>query len=100
MRIAMFTNTYLPHVGGVAESVRRLAEDCRSQGHAVCVIAPEYPDMQTNETDVVRVPALQNFNGSDFSMSLPAPFLGFCLGVGGKLLSGAAGIAAPLLTRC
>jgi glycosyltransferase involved in cell wall biosynthesis len=71
----MFTNTYFPHVGGVAESIRRLAEDCRAQGHAVCVVTPEYPGSPENEEDVIRVPALQNFNGSDFSVSLPAPFL-------------------------
>ncbi|MDY0093626.1 MAG: glycosyltransferase [Candidatus Vecturithrix sp.] len=73
MKIAMFTNTFTPHVGGVAESVKRLTEDCRNAGHDVCVIAPEFADMPENEHDVVRVPAIQNFNGSDFSVSLPAP---------------------------
>ena len=75
MNIAMFTNTYLPHVGGVANSVRRLTEDCRERGHHVCVVAPEFPDMPDEEKEIIRVPAIQNFNGSDFSVSLPAPFL-------------------------
>jgi glycosyltransferase involved in cell wall biosynthesis len=75
MNIAMFTNTYLPHVGGVAESVHRLAEDCRKAGHHVYIVAPEFPDMPVHEKDVIRVPALQEFNGSDFSVSLPAPIL-------------------------
>ncbi len=75
MKIAMFTNTYYPHVGGVAKSVQRLAEDCRKKGHEVRIAAPEFPDMPQHEPDVIRIPAIQNFNGSDFSMSLPSPIL-------------------------
>ncbi|MDZ7770425.1 MAG: glycosyltransferase [Woeseiaceae bacterium] len=76
MRIGMFTNTYLPHVGGVARSVSALAADLRSLGHDVTVIAPtfEKADQVFKIVDhVVRVPAIQNFNGSDFSASVPAP---------------------------
>ena len=71
MRIAMFTNTYLPHVGGVARSVKTLEDECRKRGHEVCVIAPE-SDMAEESPDVLRVPAIQNFNGSDFSVRLPS----------------------------
>ncbi|MBD3309026.1 glycosyltransferase [candidate division KSB3 bacterium] len=73
MKIVMFTNTYLPHVGGVANSVQQLAEDCRRRGHEVLIVAPEFPDMPAQERHVVRLRAIQNFNGSDFSVSLPAP---------------------------
>ena len=31
----MFTNTYLPHVGGVARSVKTLEDACRRFGHDV-----------------------------------------------------------------
>jgi len=71
MRIAMFTNTYLPHVGGVARSVKTLEDECRRRGHEVRVIAPE-SDMAEEDSDVLRVPAIQNFNGSDFSVRLPS----------------------------
>jgi len=73
MKIVMFTNTYTPHVGGVAGSVHQLAEDLKSRDHQVMAVAPEFPDMPTDEPDVIRIPAIQNFNGSDFSVSLPAP---------------------------
>ena len=73
MNITMFTNTFTPHVGGVAGSVSQLSEDCRAKGHDVLVVAPEFPDMPEDEEHVIRVPAIQNFNGSDFSVSLPAP---------------------------
>lgn len=75
MNIAIFTNTYKPHVGGVANSVERLARAAREEGHRVCVVAPTFPDMPDEEdgNEVIRLPAIQNFNGSDFSVSLPAP---------------------------
>ena len=70
MKIAMFTNTYLPHVGGVARSVQTLADACRRRGHEVCVIAPEFEGAEPSP-HVLRVPAIQHFNGSDFSVRLP-----------------------------
>lgn len=79
MKIAMFTNTYLPHVGGVARSVHFFAEDLRRMGHRVLVVAPTFPeergDTREPDPDALRVPAIQNFNGSDFSVRIPLPFL-------------------------
>ncbi|RYD19768.1 MAG: glycosyltransferase family 4 protein [Verrucomicrobiaceae bacterium] len=72
MKIAMFTNTYLPHVGGVARSIHTLEERCREKGHDVRVIAPEF-DGAESSPHVLRVPAIQNFNGSEFSVRLPIP---------------------------
>ena len=74
MKIAMFTNTYLPHVGGVAKSVKTLEDACREHGHEVRVIAPDF-DGQQPSPNVLRVPAIQHFNGSDFSVQLPVPNL-------------------------
>lgn len=73
MNIAFLTNTYLPHVGGVARSVSSFAEQYRSMGHKVLIVAPQFPDAPENEEGVIRVPALQNFNASDFSVALPIP---------------------------
>lgn len=72
MNILFFTNTYLPHVGGVAKSVRTLETSFRERGHEVRIIAPEFNHAE-NEADVLRVPAIQNFNGSDFSVRIPIP---------------------------
>jgi glycosyltransferase involved in cell wall biosynthesis len=71
MNIVMLTNTFTPHVGGVARSVESFTAEYRARDHRVMVVAPEYPDMPENERDVVRIPAIQNFNGSDFSVVLP-----------------------------
>lgn len=74
MKICMMTNTYLPHVGGVARSVSTFAEEYRKLGHDVLVVAPEFagkPLPARAAAIVERVPAIQQFNGSDFSVKLP-----------------------------
>lgn len=67
----MMTNTFTPHVGGVARSVASFAAAYRERGHGVLVVAPAFENMPAVEEDVVRLPAIQNFNGSDFSVVLP-----------------------------
>lgn len=71
LHIMMFTNTFTPHVGGVARSVQGLAEGLREQGHRVVVVAPVFDGMSKSEDDVVRIPAIQHFRGSDFSVPMP-----------------------------
>ncbi|WP_444917501.1 glycosyltransferase [Microbulbifer sp. JMSA003] len=71
MNIVMLTNTYLPHVGGVAHSVAAFSEEYRKRGHKVLVIAPEFPQKSDDEEHVLRIHSIQNFNGTDFSMALP-----------------------------
>jgi glycosyltransferase involved in cell wall biosynthesis len=72
VNIAMFTNTYLPHVGGVARSVSTYEEELRRRGHQVRVVAPEFEGAEPSD-HVLRIPAIQGFNGSDFSVRLPQP---------------------------
>ncbi|MES2980857.1 MAG: glycosyltransferase [Verrucomicrobiota bacterium] len=70
MKIAMFTNTYLPHVGGVAKSVKTLEDGCRALGHEVRIIAPDFDDYEPSP-HVLRVPSIRDFNGSGFCVRLP-----------------------------
>jgi glycosyltransferase involved in cell wall biosynthesis len=73
----MFTNTYAPHVGGVARSVQFFSEDLAELGHRVLVVAPTFPQdtaVTVGREEVLRVPAIQEFNGSDFSVRIPLPF--------------------------
>ena len=77
MNICMFTNTYLPHVGGVARSVHHFSQDLEKTGHRVLIVSPSFPETPTADPEndlILRVPAIQNFNGSDFSMRIPVPF--------------------------
>lgn len=71
MKILMFTNTYSPHVGGVARSVNGLARGLRDDGHEVLVVAPTYHEVKESTDEVFRMSALQDFTGSDFA--LPSP---------------------------
>jgi len=73
VNILMMTNTFTPHVGGVARSVASFTAAYRDRGHRVMVVAPEFENMPSAEIDVVRVPAIQHFNGGDFSVMLPVP---------------------------
>ena len=70
MNILLMTNTYKPLVGGLEKSVSSFAHEYREAGHRVVIIAPEFPDMQPEE-DVIRIPAFQHYNGSNFSVQLP-----------------------------
>lgn len=75
MNIVMFTNTFTPHVGGVARSIESFTAEYRRRGHRVMVVAPEFANTPEQEVDAVRIPAIQNFNASDFSVALPIPGL-------------------------
>jgi 1,2-diacylglycerol 3-alpha-glucosyltransferase len=73
MNIWMMTNTFTPFVGGVPRSVAAFSEEFRQRGHRVMIVAPAFEGMPAVEIDVIRIPALQDFNGSDFSVALPVP---------------------------
>lgn len=75
MNILILTNTYLPHVGGVARSVAAFEAEYRRRGHQVLVVAPEFDSEGEDPPHVVRIPAIHNFNGSDFSFPVPFPTL-------------------------
>ena len=73
MNILFFSNTGPPFVGGVERSLRSFAEEFRRLGHRVIMVIPEFKNAEKKEDDIIRVPAIQKFNGSDFSVPLPIP---------------------------
>ena len=75
MNILIMTNTFTPHLGGVARSIEAFVAEYRRHGHHVLIVAPQYKDAPVREAGVIRIPALQKFNGSDFSVRLPIPGL-------------------------
>jgi glycosyltransferase involved in cell wall biosynthesis len=58
LKIAMFTNNYLPFIGGVPISIDRLQRGLQKKRHHVLVVAPVYPDQDANENpdEIARVP--------------------------------------------
>jgi 1,2-diacylglycerol 3-alpha-glucosyltransferase len=73
MNILMVTNTYRPFTGGVPRSVDTFSRQYRKLGHAVKIVAPDF-EGQEEDPDVIRVPAIRHFNGTEFSVQLPVPF--------------------------
>lgn len=73
MNIAMFTNTYLPGVGGIEKSIDIFATEMRKQGHAVLVVAPEYEGATESTDTTLRVPAIKQIAGTPYSIKLSVP---------------------------
>jgi 1,2-diacylglycerol 3-alpha-glucosyltransferase len=49
MRVGLFTDSYVPEINGVVNSVRMLQEGLRQQGHEVFVIGPGHPDADVDD---------------------------------------------------
>jgi glycosyltransferase involved in cell wall biosynthesis len=67
----MFTNTFAPHIGGVRRSIDVLTAGLRERGHQVLTVAPSFEGYEIDTQDVIRVPALEQVYGTDFSFPLP-----------------------------
>lgn len=75
MNILMMTNAYVPYTGGVERSVSTFTHRLRAMGHRVVVVAPDADDSgpARDETDIIRVPSIKNFNQSNLPVLLPIP---------------------------
>ncbi|MBD3246163.1 MAG: glycosyltransferase [Candidatus Omnitrophica bacterium] len=71
MKILMVTNTYAPVVGGLEKSVETFAHEYRKRGHETKIVAPHYRGAERSDSRVIRVPAIQNFYGTGYSLELP-----------------------------
>ncbi|MFO8141919.1 MAG: glycosyltransferase [Marinobacter sp.] len=58
MRVAMFTNNYLPFIGGVPISIERLRRGLEQLDDSTLIVAPRYRNQSEQESAVVRVPSL------------------------------------------
>ena len=55
MNIAMFSDTYLPQVNGVATSIYLMKRELEKMGHKVVIVAPVSPE---NDPSVLVVPGI------------------------------------------
>lgn len=69
LKIAMFTNNYLPFIGGVPISIQRLTEELEKMGHEVVIFAPDYPE-KIKEKNVVRVKLLHYTTRGNFNFAI------------------------------
>lgn len=72
MRIVLFTEAYLPHVGGVISHVSFLAEQLSSLGHEVLIAASDLTARDFHlDHGVLRCPAKSARNAYGFSIANP-----------------------------
>lgn len=75
MRVAVVTESFLPQVNGVTNSVLRVCEQMQRHGHATLVVAPGPGPQQYAGADVVRTPSVPLPGYRDFRLGRPWPLL-------------------------
>ena len=77
MRVALFTETFLPKIDGVVTRIVRTLEQFRALGHEVLIFAPHNPPESFEGFRVVRVPGVP-FKPwyPELVLGLPRPRLG------------------------
>ncbi|PHQ27211.1 glycosyl transferase family 1 [Marinobacter guineae] len=75
LRVAMFTNNYLPFIGGVPISIERLRRGLEKLGDKLLIVAPRYKGQPEAEAHVLRVPSLFSM-GEEREFRLANIFLG------------------------
>lgn len=71
LNIAMFTNNYLPFIGGVPISIVRLTKGLIARGHKVIIFAPEYPKQKTTDVKyIIRCRLLMLYKSKTFNFHI------------------------------
>lgn len=58
MKIALFSNSYLPYLSGITISVKMLKDELRALGHTVFVVGPTYPKHKETDPQIFRLPSV------------------------------------------
>lgn len=75
MRVAIVTESFLPQVNGVTNSVVRLAAHLRATGHQALVIAPGPGPTEHEGTPALRLPSVPLPGYRDHRLGIPSPGL-------------------------
>jgi 1,2-diacylglycerol 3-alpha-glucosyltransferase len=71
VRIALFTNNYLPFCGGVTISVETLRRGLESSGHEAWVFGPRLTGAEDASVRVVRYPSIPVATYPEFALAVP-----------------------------
>ena len=71
MRVALFTNNYLPFCGGVTISVETLRRGLEARGHEPWVFAPRFPGLPQMASRTIRYPSIPATTYPDFALAIP-----------------------------
>lgn len=71
MRVALFTNNYLPFCGGVTISVETLRRGLEARGHEAWVFAPRFHGGPPDGPRVLRYPSIPALTYPAFALAVP-----------------------------
>jgi glycosyltransferase involved in cell wall biosynthesis len=71
VRVALFTNNYLPFCGGVTTSVETLRRGLDERGHEPWVFAPRFDGAPGGPPRVVRYPSIPAATYPEFALAIP-----------------------------
>jgi 1,2-diacylglycerol 3-alpha-glucosyltransferase len=71
MRIAMFTNSYVPTLSGVTRSIVSVRQMLLDRGNEVLVVAPQQQDAPRDEPGVIRMPSIPPLTANEIPVALP-----------------------------
>ena len=80
MRVAVVTESFLPHVNGVTHSVLQVVRHLNRRGHESLVVAPGAGPAEVEGVPVVRLPALDLAVVDSLPVGVPTPALRAALG--------------------
>jgi len=73
MHVLMVSDVFFPRVNGVSTSIQTFARSFLKLGHSVALIAPDYPNSQPAEFEIIRIHSMRlPFDPEDRLMSLRA----------------------------
>jgi UDP-sulfoquinovose synthase len=76
LRIALFTETFLPRIDGTVTRICHTIRQLRSQGHTVLVIAPKSEGVQFEGAQIHGVPGFPFPLYPELKVSIPQPSIG------------------------
>ena len=71
LHVGVFTDSYLPRISGVVQSVETFVTELRRQGHHASIYAPAYRGYTDADPDVVRFPSVRPPGHPDFPLAIP-----------------------------
>jgi len=71
MKIAIFTNNYLPNPYGVSKSVESFRKEFEKRGHSVFIFAPSWKEHKDENPNVFRYPSIDTQFRFRFPLAVP-----------------------------
>ncbi|ETZ18572.1 1,2-diacylglycerol 3-glucosyltransferase [Borrelia duttonii CR2A] len=71
MKIAIFTDTYLPDKNGVATCIKQIKEGFEQKGHTVYIFCPQYYKSDLSKKNIYRCFSIKLNRTVDAKISFP-----------------------------